>query len=328
VTQKKFNFVIILFFILVVGSAIWNISKNWKDWTTPTCQPLPADFIETPRPAVADTDDLVFLTSDDKQKLYDVIDSATTPEDFENKFFMALTDTFDSYNAKNQGHKNDLYAPEILTANTNKIEITSGGCKTNLLEGLDLTPIRKDDMPTLKSFAKIFIDEIFKYPLPWLKQAIPPFIVFVKSAKVNGEIVGGLEHGAVIYNITSVEDVSFSRKLIHHELMHWLELASRTRTDTSWPELPDNYINKYNLSSDYNYLEHPADGFVTGYAKTNIAEDKAEIYSYLFSPNRILKLKRWTEADPVLNKKVEYIKGFIKARAPKMDVTFFDKYIR
>ena len=193
---------------------------------------------------------------------------------------------------------------------------------------MELSPINKEDMPKLKEFAKLFVEETGRYPLSWWRQAVPPFIVFVKVVKVNGEIVGGVEQGAVIYNISEIKNRDGSRQVIHHELMHWLELASRTRMDPEWPGAGTSYLKHYDVTNPDNYIEHPEKGFITGYAKTNSLEDKAEIYAYLFTSAGRKKLMRWISTDEELKKKVMYIQTFIERRIPKMDTIYFDTYVR
>jgi hypothetical protein len=50
--------------------------------------------------------------------------------------------------------------------------------------------------------------------------------------------------------------------------------------------------------------EHPAPGFVTGYAMSAIEEDKAELYSYLMETAAYRRLKTWIESDSYLAAKV------------------------
>lgn len=325
--KKRGCALIIAFIIIVVSVVAVYCIKNFRNLTTPPCVEVQPTTPEEPTQVTTNYQDLVFLTDTDKQKIFTAIDSATDAKDFDDKVFTAISGVLDSYNSKSKDYSNFLVAPEIMSDNPGKIEITSHGCKTDLLAGIDITPIKKEDMPALKSFAKLFIEETSRYPLSWWNKAIPPFLVFVKAVKVNGEIVGGVEHGAVIYNIEDISNPDDSKRVIHHELMHWLELSSKTRTDPAWPATPSAYLQKYSLSTDYNFLEHPEAGFVTGYAKTNSQEDKAEIYAYLFTPDRLEKLNQWEKNDLLLKAKVEYLKKFIKQRVDKMDDTYFARYV-
>jgi hypothetical protein len=75
----------------------------------------------------------------------------------------------------------------------------------------------------------------------------------------------------------------------------------------------------------FNSEFHPEEGFITGYAKTNSAEDKAEIYSLMFSGESYELLTDLAKLDPVLNKKIDYIKNFISSRVTQMDEKYFGK---
>jgi hypothetical protein len=246
---KKFSLFPIILLLAVIFSAIWNLNKNWGDLTTPVCEFTNQIDPEEPLEFVPDSRQLQFLTSTQIQNIYSAIESADSPKDLETKLFYAYTEAFDEYNNSRPESSYMLLAPEFLSDNPKSIQITSKGCKTNLLEGIGLTPIKNNDMPQLKKFAKIFVEETSKYPLSWWDKAVPPFVVFVKAVRVNGEIVGGVEQGAVVFNITQADNIEAARETIHHELMHWMEHSTRSRTDPTWPGNPELYFGEYNLDS-------------------------------------------------------------------------------
>jgi hypothetical protein len=320
---KKIPILPLAIVAITAVSVIWNVSKNWDDFTTPTCTFVSPIEPQKPLEFVPDSRELQFLSSSQIQNIYSAIESADSPKDLESKLFYSYSEAFEEYNNSRPESSYMLLAPEFLSDNPKSIQITSKGCKTNLLEGIGLTPIKNNDMPQLKKFAKIFVEETSKYPLSWWDKAVPPFVVFVKAVRVNGEIVGGVEQGAVVFNITQADNIEAARETIHHELMHWLEHSTRSRTGPTWPGIPDSYFGEYNLDSDFNSEFHPEAGFITGYAKTNSAEDKAEIYSLMFSGESYELLSNLAKSDPVLNKKIDYIKNFISSRVTQMDEKYF-----
>lgn len=318
--QKRFKYFIVLSLLVIVGSAVWNLNKNWDDWTTPVCEPVSIDTPQIPKEFIPNDNELTYITSEEKQKLFNTIDSAANAHELDYNLFFALSEVLEKYNTSGTYY----LAPEFLSDNPESISITSGGCKTELLAGVGISPIKKEDMEDLKTYAKLFIEETTNYPLQWWDYAVPPFIVFVKALRVQGEIVGGVEQGAVIYNISSINNPEETKRVIHHELMHWVEHSTRTRGDSAWPEPKNSYTAVYDLTSDSNFIEHPENGFITGYAKTNPLEDKAEVYAFLFTPSLRDNLERYANRDPELSKKVKYLKDFIKARVTNMDEGYFE----
>src|SRR3972149_12244392 len=274
----------------------------------------------------ANNNELVFLTKDDKQKLFTAIDATKTLADFDRDMITFYTEILDSYNDTKKPDDPFVISPEFLSDDPSEIIVVSGKNETNLLAGLEISSLHDSDLPMLKTFAKLFFEEYSRYPLAWLKYATPPVIVFAKSVGYQGEIVGGVEQGIIVYNITNVSNVPYTKQLIHHELMHWVEHFTQTYGDP-WPEPNGSYREVYNLKSDYNYEQHPQNGFITGYAQTNRSEDKAEIYSFLFTPGGLRKLSEWGKTDPLLVKKVEAVKKLIRDRGTKMDNTYFETQI-
>jgi hypothetical protein len=270
------------------------------------------------------TNELVFLSEADKQKIFTEIDVAKTPAELDTKLMFALTEVLDGYNAKRRPGDPFLIAPEFLSDNPTGILVNTAGIQVDLLEGLKIAPLQDADMPLLRSFSKLFIEEYSRYPLAWMPHITPPVISFVKSVGLwNGEMVGGVQQGVVVYDISNLEDRHYSKRLIHHELMHWAEKSSGTRENSATQAVFGNYTLKYNLGAAYNFKEYPKPGFVTGYAETNSAEDKAELYASLFTAEGQKKLPEWTKEDVVLRKKVEYLKHFMQQRVQKMDDSYF-----
>ncbi len=270
------------------------------------------------------TNELVFLSEADTQKIFAEIDAAKTPAELDTKLMFALTEVLDGYNAQRRPGDPFLIAPEFLSDNPEGILVNTNGIQVDLLDGLKIAPLQDADMPMLRSFSKLFIEEYSRYPLAWMPHITPPVISLVNSVGLwNGEMVGGVQQGVVVYDITSLEDRDYSKRLIHHELMHWAEKFSGTRDNSATQAVFGNYTQKYNLGARYNFEEHPKLGFVTGYAETNSAEDKAEIYASLFTVEGQQKLQEWTKEDGILRKKVEYLKHFMQQRVQKMDDSYF-----
>lgn len=276
-----------------------------------------------------DNNDLVFLSNEDKAQIYKSIDSAKTLDEFDYKVFENFSDILDRYNSERNSDEAYMVSPEFMSDNPESITVISDNYKSDLLEGLQITTLTDNDLPELKMFAKIFFNEYLKYPLAWMRITTPPVIVFVKSLSLDeykGEVVGGVETGAIIYNISGIEDEYYTRRKIHHELMHWFDNRIRNEIDF-WPGKNKSYAQTYNLNNPNNLDEYPNEGFITVYAKTNKLEDKAEIYSYLFTKEGYIKLNEWIKKDKILGGKVNFIKSLIRKRVSKMDDEYFNERI-
>lgn len=315
-TKKGFARLIILLalgiVVLVVGVAIIrhiNINNRKK----------------AIKPYITNNSELIFLSANDRNAIFEAIDSSADLKDFDKKVFNAYSDVLDSYNAKKIPGEDYLISPEFMSDNPEAIEVTHKSTTVDLLSGPELLPLTNSDLPDLKRYAKLYFEEIFKYPISWMSYTTPPVIVFSKSLSRKGEAIGGTEQGVIIFNTSTIFDEDFTRKTIHHELFHWVIQKTGTLHDPDWPGALSNYAGKYDLLSENNYLEHPKDGFVTGYATTNSNEDRAEIYAYLFMGARQDKLDKWLESDKILKKKVDYIKTLIRSRVSKMDGGYFEK---
>ena len=192
------------------------------------------------------------------------------------------------------------------------------------MDGINISAIGNADLADLKSFTKIFFEEISRYPLAWLNYATPPVIAFGKGVNFpNGEALAGAENGVIVYNVQDWGDEGFRRQVVHHELMHWLERSSKTYDDPNWPGTEQDYQEQIDVKDPNLFKDHPKAGFVSNYARTNSQEDKAETYSRLFSVNDYSKLDGWEKNDPILKAKVDYLKKFIQARVAKMDEQYF-----
>lgn len=122
-----------------------------------------------------------------------------------------------------------------------------------------------------------------------------------------------------------------NRATILHEFYHYLEYevyGSNGPSDPSWTA---------NNPGDFSYVggscvdgeagcqagTHPINGFVTGYAETNIIEDKAETFSYLMESKNYKNLSSWAATDTLLAGKVSVMKAFLAGLDPAMDNSYY-----
>lgn len=183
------------------------------------------------------------------------------------------------------------------------------------------------DLPAAKQFAGLFVEEISKYPTE-IGKSLPFFgFAFIKNLNVSGDAAGGVTSYLIYYDVSQMRDAAYSREAINHEFAHMLDeygLLSVNKgdinSDPQWTALngsqsiyTDNYAKALNMQTN---TEHPQAGFVTQYAMTNIAEDKAETWAYILGRKSAAKLAQWEKTDTILKNKVNYLLNGIDKTAP------------
>lgn len=262
---------------------------------------------------------LTFISSQDKLKLHKVIDDAISLKDFDQKYYNTFADILE---------KNKLNwmlgAPEIYAEPLEEFSING----KNPLLGNNFTFFTDNDLGVVKRFAHIFTDEYTKYPVEWMEQINLAGVSFVKEVvSENGDRFGGIAKFIVVYKV-AFDDEDFIRQLIHHEIAHIMQQRNfgRSFIDPNWPGRTDLYRQAYDFNKNDN-PEYPTAGFVTNYAQTNVPEDEAEVYAYLFTSKGYKKLTLWILDDQILKGKVDYLKNFIKTKVPAMDDAYYERYV-
>lgn len=166
---------------------------------------LVKQFANRPKIEV-NNNDLVFLSDEDNIQIYKDIDSVKTLKEFDYKVLESFTKILDKYNSTRKPNEAYMVSPEFMSDNPESITVITDSYKSDLLDGLQITPLTEKDLTALKKFTKIFFSEYSKYPLAWMRTTTPPVIVFAKSLSLDGykgEVIGGVETGAITYNISS-----------------------------------------------------------------------------------------------------------------------------
>lgn len=198
------------------------------------------------------------------------------------------------------------------------------------------TTLSDEDSTIFYPFIKVFYEEWAKYPLAWIEINNLKGIAFVKDLVVVGQERFAMPdaYGEVLYYDVDylVYGQRYVRECIHHEFYHMIEenfFSDMYYKDPLWNALnPDGFRygdGGYAAYSNATYAneKHPMKGFVTGYATYGLEEDKAEVYSYLFSNESYFELLQWIAEDDILYAKVRYMKSFVAAKVPEMDESYF-----
>lgn len=194
------------------------------------------------------------------------------------------------------------------------------------------------DAAELERYARLFMEEFGKYPVRWVKRSGVRSIALVKGLSVTGQNRAAMpDNGgmAVYYDIgygDSGED--YERECVHHEFFHLADYhlaPDRFDEDPDWLALntpgfkygPGGWV-AYE-TPDYENREHPVSGFLNHYSTLGLCEDRAEIYSYLFTPGYYDNLIYWSGRDLFLAKKVKEMLFFIGRVCPEINGDWLKK---
>jgi hypothetical protein len=206
---------------------------------------------------------------------------------------------------------------------------------------LSFDNLNDDDLTVLVDIGKLLVCEYAKYSERWVNGSRIKSIALVKNLKVNATdkpcSSAGRTSFATLTIYHSVECITgypgdlntqFRKHAFHHEFWHFMAFSADIYQDPAWLALNDP---GFSYGSSWDPVKgwtpglkpfHPREGFVTPYAMFTMQEDEAETYAYMFVPAEYRDLVGWMTADPILNRKVEYLKQFIISRDPAMSEYF------
>lgn len=196
--------------------------------------------------------------------------------------------------------------------------------------------VRDEDGEEIDQLIDILHEEFMKYPPEWIEESNLKGIAIVKNMEVIGQKRFAMPdaYGEVLYYDIGYgyAGESYIRHGIHHEFFHMIEEnfnGTFRYQDPKWLKLNTPGFS-YGDGGDKAYDDpdfvnniHPQKGFITGYSTYGIEEDRAEIYAYLFQRDNYKLIMDITREDDILDKKVKYIKEFIKSIVQDMDEEYF-----
>ncbi|HET7566962.1 MAG TPA: hypothetical protein VFJ91_03160 [Gaiellaceae bacterium] len=199
--------------------------------------------------------------------------------------------------------------------------------------------LAESDLPALREYGELFVDEWSKYPLDWVRASGVRAIAFVK------DFTTGADHRAagpdpvgetMYYDVPFSGTGDYAREVIHHEFDHLLTydlFGSYAPADPAWTALnPAGFAYGSGGASCYAagdpcgaWDQHPQSGFVSGYARSAIEEDKAELYAYLMTATGWHQVEQWLATDPALAGKVALLQALLARYSPEMAGDYFDR---
>ena len=208
--------------------------------------------------------------------------------------------------------------------------------------------ITQSDLPALKVYGLILLDEWAKYPIDWIRATHVTGLQLITHMSVTGQIRAAAPDfygNAVYYDIgysgtlAGLPTNVYARQVVHHEfdhLVNWTLFDSFRGCgfcDPAWAALnPPGFRYGGGGASCYlpsdpcqTHREHPSPGFVTGYAASATEEDKAELFAWLMETSSYRKLKTWiASGDGYLAAKVANYQRFLCSHSTAMCGDYFD----
>lgn len=183
------------------------------------------------------------------------------------------------------------------------------------------------DSAELASYAPILYREFRKYPREAFACARIENVVFTSRLAVRGQrraAVPARSGRALLLDPSPTSSrPEYLARVLHHEFFHSFDQADSTldQSNDQWRALnpasfrygPGGQI-AYSVPGNYIGLRRPSDGFITLYATTGVAEDRAEVFSTLMVMPASVQ-ERAAE-DPVLGQKVDLIRRHIARKCP------------
>ena len=158
----------------------------------------------------------------------------------------------------------------------------------------------------------IIENNLNRYSSDFLDNINLKYIVLCERLSVAEIQAAGVPNNKVktlIVNITFNEE--YFERVLHHEVFHMIKEAHKHLfLDSEWISL-NNSDFKYAQCSTCSdrlslSLRKKKDGFITEYAMSTPSEDMAEVFSFLITNN--MKIDNISKEDPILKKKISYIK--------------------
>lgn len=155
--------------------------------------------------------------------------------------------------------------------------------------------------------------ELARYPQGYLANVRMARVLVCNDLRENGREIPSLPNIDGGWLIDANLGDAFAARIVHHELFHFIDVADdgTLTSDAAWEALnaPSFAYGAGGRSLRTSWASERIDtapGFVTAYATTAVAEDKAETFAlWMTQPN---ELARRAAADPIVNRKVNELR--------------------
>ncbi len=180
------------------------------------------------------------------------------------------------------------------------------------------------------SAAPVIVEELSRYPGGALRQARFRRILLCQDLAEGGTVIPSLPN----YQQTLLLDVAgspqFLRRLIHHELFHFIDYADddQVRRDPAWAALNDPSFSygeggRRMREPGASELTNTLPGFLSVYSTAALEEDKAEVFSFLLTQPETVR--RIAQRDAVIARKVAAVRDQVTTQLPALSHRFWSE---
>ncbi len=163
--------------------------------------------------------------------------------------------------------------------------------------------------PSELSLWPLLEEELSRYPRGVLSRAGLRFVLLCSGLSQEDNPIASLPNFESTLLLDVDSSPAFLRRLIHHEVFHFLDFADdlKLKEDESWARLNDRFFTygmggRYARAPSGAVLGSGGPGFFSEYARSALEEDKAEVFSFVMSD--VAAAKELTRDDHVLRAKV------------------------
>ena len=185
----------------------------------------------------------------------------------------------------------------------------------------------------LERASLLLVTELERYPRTFLGKSRFSRVLLCTGLTEGGAVIPSLPN----FHRTLLLDVSaptpFLRRLVHHEVFHFADYADddQVSRDPAWEKLNDHWFvygsgGRFARDGKTAVFGSGGPGFVTGYARSALEEDKAEVFAFAMAePARLAKL---TARDAIVRKKLASVRSQLHGLDTELDDAFWQSVSR
>ncbi len=177
--------------------------------------------------------------------------------------------------------------------------------------------------PQIDRAAALLAHELVRYPKAFLKRSRFSRVLLCTGLTEAGIIIPSLPnfHRTLLLDVDALPE--FLRRLVHHEVFHFADYADddQVAKDPEWQKLNDHWFvygsgGRFMRDARGSRFGSGGAGFVTGYSRSALEEDKAEIFAFAMAqPER---LKALSARDAIVRRKLDRVRAQLGALYPKL----------
>jgi len=185
----------------------------------------------------------------------------------------------------------------------------------------------------LSAATVIVADELALYPPEFVRRSMLRRVMLCSALREDAVAIPSLPNYRRTLLLDVEADPDFLRRLLHHEIFHFVDLADDgvLLWDPTWERLnrPDFDYGRGGRDMREpiaSALTDEQPGFLTRYATSALEEDKAETFAFLMAQPALVAARAAT--DPVLAAKVARIRRIVATLDPEMNEAFWARIAR